>query len=260
MTCMDVVDHGHVLGETPDIRRLREQSDDVERLVGDLVASNARGAEEVRLVVGLGALVAELRRLEPTATRISRVLQPDYSYDPEDPGVELVQRAEARGVEQRLITSPHSLRTHPLLSSIFPRVLSGPVFLRAMVIDESAALVGGRPDAFGNRVSWSTRAPQVIAAVLEVWHATVRLSRPALAPGEEPPLTRRQLDVARLLCTGEKDKSIARLLDLSARTVEREVSAILRTLQATSRTEAVLLMRGRGVNGGWSETTDPIRP
>ena len=33
MTRMDVIDHGRVLGETPDIRRLREQSDEVERLV-----------------------------------------------------------------------------------------------------------------------------------------------------------------------------------------------------------------------------------
>ena len=257
---MDVIDHGRVLGETPDIRRLREQSDEVERLVVELAASDARGSDEVRPLVGLKALVGELRRLEPTATRIARVLQPDYSYDPEDPGVELARRAQARGVEQRLVTSPQSLRTHPLLTSIFPGTLTGPVFLRAMVVDEAAAVIGGRPDAFGNRVSWSTRSPQVIAAVLEVWQETLPHCRQALAPGEDPPLTPRQLDVARLLCTGEKDKSIARLLDLSARTVEREVSAILRALGATSRTEAVLLMRGRGVNGGWPETVDPVGP
>lgn len=257
---MDVIDHGRALGETPDIRRLREQSDEVQSLVVELADKGARGADEVRPLVGLGALVGELRRLEPLAQRTSRVLQPDYSYDPEDPGVALVQRAEARGVEQHLITAPHSLRTHPLLSSIFPRALTGPVFLRAMIIDESAALVGGRPDAFGNRVSWSTRSPEVIGTVLDLWRATVPHCKRVLEADEDPPLTRRQLDVAKLLCTGEKDKSIARILDLSARTVEREVSAILRMLKATSRTEAVLLMRGRGVNGGWSETVDPVGP
>ena len=258
---MDVIDHGRVLGETPEIRRLREQSDEVERLVGDLAAGrSSRGAEEVRPLVGLGALVTELRRIEPHAVHVSRTLQPDYSYDPEDPGVELSWQSDQRGVESRLITAPRSLRTHPLLSSIFPRTLIGPVFLRALVVDDHTAIVGGRADAFGNRVAWSTRSPQVVSAVLDLWHATVPHCRPVLGPGEEPPLTRRQLDVARLLCTGEKDKSIARLLDLSARTVEREVSAILRALSATSRTEAVLLMRGRGVNGGWSGTAEPTGP
>lgn len=257
---MDVIDHGRALGEAPDIRRLREQSDEVERLVVELADKGARGLDEVRPLVGLGALVSELRRLEPLATRTSRVMQPDYSYDPEDPGVELVQRARSRGVEQHLITSPQSLRTHPLLSSIFPRVLAGPVFLRAMVVDETCAVIGGRHDAFGNRVAWSTRSPEVIGCVLDLWRATLPHCKQVLGADEEPPLTPRQLDVARLLCTGEKDKSIARILDLSARTVEREVSAILRVLGATSRTEAVLLMRGRGVNGGWSETKDPVGP
>ena len=37
---------------------------------------------------------------------------------------------------------------------------------------------------------------------------------------------------------------------MSVRSVERDVHAILTELGARSRTEAVLLMRGRGVNGG----------
>ena len=49
---------------------------------------------------------------------------------------------------------------------------------------------------------------------------------------------------------GEKDKAIARALVCPTRTIEREVHAILAALGAGSRTEAVLLMRGRGVNGG----------
>jgi DNA-binding NarL/FixJ family response regulator len=79
----------------------------------------------------------------------------------------------------------------------------------------------------------------------------VPLCAPILPLGARPPLTERQLDVARLLCVGEKDTVIARQLTLSPRTVEREVSAILAALGAGSRAEAVLLMRGRGVNGGW---------
>ena len=49
---------------------------------------------------------------------------------------------------------------------------------------------------------------------------------------------------------GEKDQSIAHQLSTSARIIERDVRAILHLLGAPNRTEAVLLMRGRGVNGG----------
>jgi DNA-binding NarL/FixJ family response regulator len=73
------------------------------------------------------------------------------------------------------------------------------------------------------------------------------MSTPVLGPGESPGLTKRQLEVARLLATGQKDQSIARQLDMSARTVERDVRAILEELGARSRTEAVLAMSGRAV-------------
>ncbi|SDS32499.1 regulatory protein, luxR family [Nocardioides scoriae] len=252
---MDVIDHGRALGETAEIRGLRQQTESVLALVAEAAATARPEGEptEVRPLVGLAALIGELRRLEPQVRRSSWVMQPQYAYDPEDPGIELTRQARSRGVDDRLITRPATLRTHPLLPSIFPHALVGPVFLRAMVIDDRLALIGGPDDAFGNRVSWRTTSREIVDAVLALWHDTAAHCRPVLEPHQQPPLTLRQLDVARLLCVGEKDKAIARLLDLSARTVEREVSAILRSLGASSRTEAVLLMRGRGVNGGWSD-------
>ncbi len=234
-------------GDGADVERLRAHSDDI---VDAVIRTAREGDPRSRRVVGLGELVGVLRQLEPSATRSSRVLQPSYAYDPEDPGVRLTREARARGVVTRLITRPATVRTHPLLSSIFPETLLGPCFLRAMVIDERTALIGGPDDLDGNRVSYLTTAPELVDAVCDLWHATVPLCRPILEPGRRPPLTERQLDVARLLCTGEKDKAIARLLRLSPRTVEREVSTILTQLDVGSRTEAVLAMRGRGVNGG----------
>lgn len=234
-------------GDNDDVRRLRTQSQEII----DLLATRAlEDCTRVRRVVGLQELVAQLRAIEPMATRSSRVLQPSYAYDPEDPGVQLTRSARLRGVETELITRPVTVRTHPLLSSIFPATMLGPCFLRAMMIDQKSVLVGGPDDLEGNRTSWFTTLPEAVDAVRDLWHATVPHCRPILAAGQKPPLTERQLDVARLLCVGEKDKAIARLLRLSARTVEREVSAILIQLGAGSRTEAVLMMRGRGVNGG----------
>src|SRR4051812_14546685 len=57
-------------------------------------------------LVGLAALVRQLKRIAPAATRTSWVLQPHYAYDPEEPGVALTRSARARGVETELITLP----------------------------------------------------------------------------------------------------------------------------------------------------------
>ncbi len=247
---MDVSDLGSsLLGETPAMARLRTRTLE---LVGRTIGPLAESGESVPLV-GLAARNTELRRLAPHVRRQVLVLQTDYAYDPEDPGLDLSRRLGMRGVAVQLLTRPTTPRTHPLLSSIYPNTLLGPVFVRAMVIDDHTAMISGPDDAFGNRVVWCTHDRAVVAEMLEIWDETLPLARPLLEPGEEPPLTERQLAVARLLCIGEKDKAIARLLDLSPRTVEREVSTLLRVLGVGSRTEAVLEMRGRGVNSGGTD-------
>ena len=243
-------DGGHnELQEPAEVADLRARSDGVR----EMLASAARAGEpgDPRLVVGLPGLVAELKRIAPTTRRSAWVMQPRYFYDPEDPGVELSHRAAERGVQMVVAVPPSTVVTHPLLSSIFPETRLAPVFIRAMVVDEARMLVEGPDTADGQRTSWYTTRPDLVAAMLDVWRRTVALSSPILPPGTPPPLTRRQLEVARLVSVGEKDVSIARLLDMSQRTVEREVRALLHFLGARSRTEAVLLMGGRGVNGGW---------
>ena len=69
--------------------------------------------------------------------------------------------------------------------------------------------------------------------VLELWQRTLALSVPVLAPGQQQ-LSPRQLRVALLLAVGEQDQVIARQLELSARTVEREVRAVLLTMSGRS--------------------------
>lgn len=234
--------------ESAEVAALRRRSAEVLECLVALAAERPGAAQPL---VGLPALVLQLKRIAPAATSTSWVLQPHYAYDPEDPGVALTRSARARGVETELITLPATIETHPLLSSIFPSTRLGPVFLRALVVDARQAILGGTEDAHGRRVAWYTTVPEVIDLVVDVWRATLPLCRPILPPGEEPPLTERQLEVARHVCIGERDRAIAHALALSLRTVEREVHRVLEVLGASSRTEAVLLMRGRGVNGGW---------
>jgi DNA-binding NarL/FixJ family response regulator len=66
--------------------------------------------------------------------------------------------------------------------------------------------------------------------------------------GADPGLTDRQLDVLALLMQGKSNKSICRVLDLAEPTVKNHVSAILRALQVTNRTEAVIAARALGVD------------
>lgn len=230
------------------MRELRHRADRIRARVTTLVDEVAVG--RARLLVGAQALVAELAVLQPQARHSIRITQPRYYYDPEDPGIPLVREARTRGIETELITSRITLRNHPLLPSLFPTALVGPVFLRSLVLDERVLVVEGPHTAEGERTSWVTDLPDLVTAAAQLWRDTVERCTPILPHGTPPPLTERQLEVSRLVAVGHSDATIARMLHLSGRTVEREMAAVLAELGARNRTEAVLRMRGRGVNGG----------
>ena len=60
-------------------------------------------------------------------------------------------------------------------------------------------------------------------------------------------LTRRQRDVLKLIADGKSNKLIARALHISEATVKMHVSALLRLLDASNRTEAVNIAMRRGL-------------
>ncbi len=60
-------------------------------------------------------------------------------------------------------------------------------------------------------------------------------------------LTARQLDVLRLLASGESNKGIARTLEMAERTVKDHVTAIFRALHVTSRSQAAVEAVRRGL-------------
>ena len=59
-------------------------------------------------------------------------------------------------------------------------------------------------------------------------------------------LTERQMDVLALMMQGKSNKLICRALDLAEPTVKNHVSAILRALEVSNRTEAVLAVAALG--------------
>ncbi|QWZ09799.1 helix-turn-helix transcriptional regulator [Nocardioides panacis] len=231
--------------EPVEVRELRALADSVRAALGEPSRRTSRDLQHWR---GLDANLDALDGIERTTTRSVWNMQPRIQFDPEDPAPGAGGSSEARGVETVLITRPATLDVNPLLPSIHPDARVGPVFLRGVVLDEERVVIEGLDTADGEPTAWLTDRPHLVVLMLELWHRTLALSAPVLAPGQQPLLSPRRLRVARLLAMGEKDQAIARQLEMSGRTVEREVRAVLEALGARSRTEAVLAMSGRASN------------
>jgi DNA-binding NarL/FixJ family response regulator len=67
-------------------------------------------------------------------------------------------------------------------------------------------------------------------------------------------LTERQIDVLALMMQGKSNKAVCRELDLAEATVKNHITAILRALKVTNRTEAVIAV----AEFGWKLKT--LRP
>ena len=80
-----------------------------------------------------------------------------------------------------------------------------------------------------------------------------RAAPKASARSERPPtaadlgLTERQMDVLVLMMQGKSNKAICRVLDLAEPTVKNHVTAILKALKATNRTQAVIAAGALGL-------------
>jgi len=85
--------------------------------------------------------------------------------------------------------------------------------------------------------------PQAAPAPMPTMSA--RSGRPPSAA--ELGLTERQMDVLVLMMEGKSNKAICRVLDIAEPTVKNHVTAILRALKATNRTEAVIAAGALGV-------------
>jgi DNA-binding NarL/FixJ family response regulator len=74
------------------------------------------------------------------------------------------------------------------------------------------------------------------------------MSAPVSAPlsPSELGLTERQIDVLALMMQGKSNKAVCRELDLAEATVKNHITAILRALKVTNRTEAVIAVAAFG--------------
>ena len=148
-------------------------------------------------------------------------------------------------------------RSRAAVPSLRPIVLS--MHQESQVID--AALVAG-----ASAYVVKTAHPEDLAsAVRQAFSHSVYLAgRPNLAPArvetvteaaDEPGLTRRELEILRLVAEGHSNAQLARMLWVTEQTVKFHLSNIYRKLDVANRTEASRwaqlhgLLDGRSVNG-----------
>jgi DNA-binding NarL/FixJ family response regulator len=81
--------------------------------------------------------------------------------------------------------------------------------------------------------------PEILARTTDEPVSKPQSTRPPATP-EDLGLTGRQLDVLSLMMQGKSNKAICRVLDLAEPTVKNHVTAILKALKVTNRTEAVI--------------------
>jgi DNA-binding NarL/FixJ family response regulator len=125
-------------------------------------------------------------------------------------------------------------------------VMSGGIYIPPMTLGSEP---GSKPE--GDTV------PSVLRVVGE--HAQDSSLPGATSPLAEIGLTPRQTDVLALLLKGLPNKLIARELNLSVETVKDHVAAVLRALNVSSRTQAVLAVSQMSTQGGLSAWRNSAR-
>lgn len=111
----------------------------------------------------------------------------------------------------------------PVLTSAIGLVLSGGIYIPPEILGGQSTREIPRPPPSGHPSGRSPATPQALG------------------------LTERQVEVLALMMEGKSNKAIGRTLDLAEATVRNHVTAVLKTLNATNRTEAVIAV----VDLGW---------
>lgn len=95
-------------------------------------------------------------------------------------------------------------------------------------------------------ISGGTYIPPELLAREDVSHLPIAQQKANSISSQDFGLTERQLDVLALMTQGKNNKSICRMLGLAEPTVKNHVTAILKALNVTSRTEAVVTVNNLG--------------
>ncbi|WP_323095469.1 helix-turn-helix transcriptional regulator [Intrasporangium sp. YIM S08009] len=224
-----------------DGRALEEQTAE---LAHDIMFDGLRPSGFRMIGAGVDQIAQGLAAIEPRTRRTVESVQPTSMFNPNDRTQTLDEASVSRGVTMRLVGSERAFAMNPMLVAVHPQARVGPTVARFILIDRSAAVVGGPPDPRGFPTAWLATREDMVHRVRDLWERTWARATPVVPPGEQPPFSRRQYEVARRLALGAKDQAIARELGVSVRTVATDIAALVAALGARNRVEVVLILRG----------------
>ncbi|MGA5297679.1 helix-turn-helix transcriptional regulator [Streptomyces koyangensis] len=154
---------------------------------------------------------------------------------------------------QQFLNTAHSQAYLSQLGTVGVDVRTAHVIPARMLICDRAVALVATADAEARPLTVVLRgsaAVEPIAAMYEVcWQYASPLQRhpDEEEPGEVPALTDQQRAILQMLAVGLKDEKIARHMGISARTLSRTVSELMRALGVDSRFQAGV----RAVQQGW---------
>lgn len=251
---------------------LRRQEEDLARRQQELATSRARvaetvaefslvrpnvpGAESLRLL-GLDAIQARLEILarETQSECLSVMPGGAQSRESLDASRELDREALARGVSV-LTLYQDSVRKDQAtyayarwLTELDGQVRTAPTVPPRMLIFDRGTTVIPIDPANTKLGAVCTREPAIVASFVAIfelaWSMAVPLGADAAEGGDEG-VTPVERELLRLLASGLTDEAAGRKLGTSARTVRRQVAALMERLDASSRFEAGLKAARRG--------------
>ena len=231
----------------------------VAEIVAECLAPDGRRLSELtRQLWGIDAIQAELEILAQEMRSECMSLLPGgaQSQASIDHARPLDADALARGISLRTLLQdsarhdPATLAHARWLTDLGGQVRTAPVLpVRMLIFDKAVAVIP--IDASDTRLgALCTREPGIVSSMLAVfqqaWNAAIPFGAARAATDTETGLTRLDRELLKLLAAGMTDDAAGSRLGISARTVRRQMAALMERLNASSRFEAGLKAAKRG--------------
>ncbi|MFC8957702.1 helix-turn-helix domain-containing protein [Streptomyces sp. NPDC057101] len=228
---------------------------DAEKLAGRLRAtSGSRGAPLVELVEGEDAVLAAITRLQVRAREeIIAIGAPPYIGGQASPSnLQLARLAD--GITYRFLYSRESLSSPEHVKAMRrcveageqARILPG-VGKKMMIADRATALLPASFKDPAPDVRLLVRESSLVEVLVCLFEYLWSRSTPVDAPQSPAELSARDRELLSLLASGMKDRTIARALGVTERTVGRRLTELMTALGAETRFQAGI----QAVRRGW---------
>lgn len=231
-----------------DLAKLQTQIEDLARL---RQRTGSDGVAGVELLEGEDAVISAIARLQFQARREVLVVDaPPYLGGHCTPNVPELAQLTA-GIRYRVVYAPESLEAEENVALMRRCVEAGEEArilaegaLKMVVFDRETAILPSSYEQADPGRRWLVRRSALLEAIICCFEGQWARAVPFAAP--IPEVSDRDRQLLALLSSGMKDRSIARTMGITERTVGRRVTELMRLLGAETRFQAGVQAAHRG--------------